>query len=499
MLVDRAEEAFVFNCCLQTQDKHYEEFLSKVSQFLKPHHFASPYRRKVYQHLCSFFDQFRRSPTLQELRDYCLVREKADQMREGIEALLQDVPHIDITNVDYVVDKALAFARKSNLVHLVDEVISNLNKGDVQHAETVVQTFTKVSFDLNRFYTFEEMIPQCIEMVEGEDEDSLTFRYGGLLGELVGPLRPGWLVGVLAPTKRGKTWFLIHTTLQAVLSRLKVYFVSLEMPLNQVIRRFVQMYFGCDGTQKWRTVPDCELNQEGICTRPERVSSVSLETDKGELPSSYEDTPRDYQPCVACRDKEDSHFRLSGWKVRNLAREKVDLKSRLSKINWFVKMYGSYGRVCCYPAYSAKVWDILGDVNILESNGFIPNVIVIDYADLLVPSSRYVEYRHQLDEIWKSLKRLAVEKNCIVVTASQTTRGSMGKGLLEATDVAEDIRKVAHCDLMIGLNQTDRERKTSILRINVIARREGFFDPKRQLKCLSDFNCGRLIIDESWK
>jgi len=46
VLVDRAEEAFVFNCCLQTQDKHYEEFLNKVSQFLKPHHFASPYRRR---------------------------------------------------------------------------------------------------------------------------------------------------------------------------------------------------------------------------------------------------------------------------------------------------------------------------------------------------------------------------------------------------------------------------------------------------------------------
>lgn len=499
MLIDRSEEVFVFDCCLQTDSVHYEKLLYKVLQFLKPHHFASPYRRKVYQRLCSFFDQFRRPPTLQELKDYCLSREKNQQMKEGMEAVLNAVSHIDITNIDYIADKILFFARKSNLVRLVDEIISNLNKGNVQQAETLVRNFAEVSSDTDQFCTFKEMIPQYIEMMEGkDDEDSLTFTYGGLLNELIGPLHPGWLVGVLAPTKRGKTWFLIYTALTAVCSRLRTYFVSLEMPLNQVIRRFVRMYFGCEGTEDWIVVPDCKLNQEGICTRPERTSPVGLK-ERGKLPSSYEDTPRDYQPCTACREKKDSNFALSGWKVRNFEKKEVDLKSRLSKLDWFVKLYGGYARIRSYPAYSARVWDILGDVNVLESDGFIPNMIVIDYADLLVASSRYVEYRHQLDEIWKGLKRLAVEKNCIVVTASQSTRASIGKDLLDVVDVAEDIRKVAHCDVMIGLNQTDEERMTSILRINVIAKREGFFDPRKQLKCLTDFSCGRLIVDESWQ
>jgi hypothetical protein len=39
--------------------------------------------------------------------------------------------------------------------------------------------------------------------------------------------------------------------------------------------------------------------------------------------------------------------------------------------------------------------------------------------------------------------------------------------------VAEDIRKVAHVTKMIGINQSKWEEKNNILRLNVLAQREG--------------------------
>jgi len=496
MVKDLEEEKFVFHCCLQGN----RYFLSNVLKFLKPYHFQSQYRRKVYQSLESFFNQFERPPALWELKDYCLRTIRDEQMREGVENILKDIPEIQINedNMDYMVDKVLKFVKKSVLVDLVDEVISNLSKGNVEQAEALVKSFKGVSVDDSaHFFGFQDMIVDAYL----QQEEDFTLEFSGLLGELIGPLRPGWLVGVLAPSKRGKTWFLIHTALDAMFSRLKVYFVSLEMPRVQLSRRFIRALSKREDDEEWKLVADCVLNQEGTCSRPERKNRIPLKIN-GDFPQRYEDTPEGYQPCTACRDKKDSHFRLSGWRVKNSQRNvkpKAD-ENYYTQFEWTNKLYGHFLYASSYPAYSVRIQDILMDLNVLESSkNFIPKVVVIDYADLLASLHSYDEYRHQLDEIWKGLKGLAMEKNCIVMTASQATRASMSKHLLDTTDVAEDIRKLAHCDLMIGLNQTDRERKTSILRINVIAKREGFFDPKRQLKCLADFEHGRLRIDESWK
>ena len=55
-----------------------------------------------------------------------------------------------------------------------------------------------------------------------------------------------------------------------------------------------------------------------------------------------------------------------------------------------------------------------------KQDGFVPDLIVVDYADLIVPESRG-EFRHQQNEIWKGLRRLSQEKGePLVITASQS-------------------------------------------------------------------------------
>jgi spore coat polysaccharide biosynthesis protein SpsF (cytidylyltransferase family) len=53
---------------------------------------------------------------------------------------------------------------------------------------------------------------------------------------------------------------------------------------------------------------------------------------------------------------------------------------------------------------------------------FVPNVIVVDYADILAPENLKLEGREKHDETWKMLKNLASSRNCLVITATQSNR-----------------------------------------------------------------------------
>jgi len=121
-------------------------------------------------------------------------------------------------------------------------------------------------------------------------------------------------------------------------------------------------------------------------------------------------------------------------------------------------------------------------------------VIVVDYADVLRAPS-HLSTRDKLDEIWKGLKGLAQERKCLVVTATQSNRPSIQKKDLSQVDVAEDIRKLAHVDILLGLNQTPAEKKAGVLRISVLALRDNEFHEGLQVAVLEAREVGQVYLD----
>jgi hypothetical protein len=151
------------------------------------------------------------------------------------------------------------------------------------------------------------------------------------------------------------------------------------------------------------------------------------------------------------------------------------------------------------PAYSATVEDIEAIIDTLEHYAnFIPDVIIIDYADIIAPSRGFRgEYRHQLDDIWKKLRGMAQRRNCLVCTATQADKSTFDTDIKE-THVPEDIRKLAHVTDMIALNQTVEEAKNGIVRVSQIAIREGRrqFQQAIVLQCL---DIARPCVDSRLK
>ena len=150
-------------------------------------------------------------------------------------------------------------------------------------------------------------------------------------------------------------------------------------------------------------------------------------------------------------------------------------------------------RVVSMPSRSVSVSDIEVYMNNLEFyEKWIPDVVVIDYADL-INSKLKGEHRHQLDDIWANLRRLALERNICIVTASQSSRMS-SKGESTEESIAEDIRKIAHVTKMIAINATKEERAQGIHRIAQLAERddEQHFEQSLVLSCL---DLGQMCLD----
>jgi replicative DNA helicase len=153
-------------------------------------------------------------------------------------------------------------------------------------------------------------------------------------------------------------------------------------------------------------------------------------------------------------------------------------------------------RLISYPAFSASLTDVEDDLEKLEiQEGFIPDIIIVDYADILAPEGKHREYRHQIDEIWKRLKGMAEERSCLVVTGSQSNRMSMDKEILEEKDTAEDARKLAHTDVMLTLNQTSKEKEQGVWRVGILEHRWKKFNKRQQLMALQKFEIGQPILD----
>lgn len=105
--------------------------------------------------------------------------------------------------------------------------------------------------------------------------------------------------------------------------------------------------------------------------------------------------------------------------------------------------------------------------------GFKPDVIIVDYADLVQPRRTYSDKRFELESVYLDLRDLAGEYNCPVWTASQTNRGGLDKKVITIGDLAEAFNKANIADFMVALCQTTDEKADGVMRFHISKYRDG--------------------------
>lgn len=104
---------------------------------------------------------------------------------------------------------------------------------------------------------------------------------------------------------------------------------------------------------------------------------------------------------------------------------------------------------------------------------FSPDLIIIDYLELLRPT-REIQHEYQAQQrIAEELRGLAMENSILIWTATQTNRmGRMVKVITDA-ELGDSYGKIRTCDFAVSLNQTEEEFDEGLMRAYVIKSRNG--------------------------
>ena len=125
---------------------------------------------------------------------------------------------------------------------------------------------------------------------------------------------------------------------------------------------------------------------------------------------------------------------------------------------------------------------------------FIPEVIIIDYLELLRPT-REGQHEYQAQQrIAEELRGLAMERKVLVWTATQTNRMGRAVKIITDSELGDSYGKIRTCDFAISLNQNEEEFDNGAMRAYVVKSRNG--RPRFTVPMTIDYNVLRMSEGE---
>ena len=414
----------------------------------------------VINWISDFWKKYQKAPhkNIQEIykESYDKVEYEATnyQIISGLlSSLSDDFERQEHYNEQFAIDRSKIFLRKANLDFLRRMIDNLLRRNQVDVAEEYISKFSKIEKEtdtttitdvINDF----DVVDSAINL-----ENEKLFRFHGAFGDLIGDLMRGDLIAFSAPGKGGKSQLLFETALVAMMEGLRVVLFSFEMPRNQCLRRLYQMFCG------------------EVFSVPESDGCISI-------------------PVPYFLNKDNAEIGVKYVKKYGLNAKKIIKKIKSMRMH----MKGGGLKLVTPPAYSMSIKKLSRTLDGFVLEGFVPDVIIVDYADIMYSIDNKNEYRHMIDSIWKGLRSIAQEKNCLVATASHSGRSTYGKDQTES-DIVEDIRKLNHVAIMIALNQNKKERSEGIMRPEALVHRHKSIDAKEKVIVLQDYRIGRPYLD----
>lgn len=391
-------------------------------------------------------------------------------------------------NVEYLLDEAEDWFRSQDLKELSSELRDALEEAGPEEAEMLLRQHQTVVRAEESY--FQPLVDRRRGMRLFEKPPTPLFHLPGALGEALDQhMVRGGFVSYLGPEKRGKTWWIMDNMLRACQARNNVvYFEVGDLSEDDVWERIGSRCAGLPWQLMEPTyvVPhmDCKRNQLGTCRSPLRKCRVQLYSDESQPPDPSGDVcPKGYKVCTACDDRGLKRTPEEIW-IPAVFYEKV---MNDTELNWTrmdkaldrlrKRMGNRQFRISVHPNTSVNVED-LNELLLRwkEREGFVPDVIGIDYADILAKEEGCREERDSQNERWKAMRRMSQTWHALLITATQGNRESYESDTIKMGHITEDKRKLGHVTACFGLNQTAMEKHLQLMRINpvVMRRRDNF-------------------------
>ena len=128
-----------------------------------------------------------------------------------------------------------------------------------------------------------------------------------------------------------------------------------------------------------------------------------------------------------------------------------------------------------YPTKTATVNTISAHLDKCLMQGMKPDIILVDYADLLRDTGAKGSVRNDimLGNIYEELRGLAGTYQIPLYTASQANRSALEEDIIEADKIAESYAKVMVADFVVSLSRKTADKLSGTGRWHVIKNRFG--------------------------
>ena len=126
-----------------------------------------------------------------------------------------------------------------------------------------------------------------------------------------------------------------------------------------------------------------------------------------------------------------------------------------------------------FPTKSASVQTIGAHLKQIELSGIKPELVLVDYADIVKPTGHFREKRHAIGSIYEDLRGLAGELEVPIWTASQANRSALEEEIIGADKVAEDYSKVMTADFVMSMSRKVEDKIANTGRFHIIKNRFG--------------------------
>lgn len=148
-----------------------------------------------------------------------------------------------------------------------------------------------------------------------------------------------------------------------------------------------------------------------------------------------------------------------------------------------------------YSPGRASISTIEAHIQKCTDLGTKPDLIIIDYVDLLKSKRKSVDKKDEIDDVYTASKGLARELKVPVWTVSQVNRAGAKDDIIEGDKAAGSYDKIMIADFALSLSRKRQDKVSGTGRFHVMKNRYGM--DGMSYEAIIDTNIGKIIIDSN--
>jgi replicative DNA helicase len=132
-----------------------------------------------------------------------------------------------------------------------------------------------------------------------------------------------------------------------------------------------------------------------------------------------------------------------------------------------------------FPTSMASVLDIEAHLDNLKTfHNFEPDMLIIDYGDIMKSTRNTKNTYEEQGWIFRELRGLAIKRNVVVLTATQTTRDSLSSDggtaeIIGMDKAADSMEKNRILDVLFSITQSMKDKDEGVINLWVAKNRNG--------------------------